>query len=97
MGIDQATVKITGLNNRFFNRGLGDFVEHHALDDNAWSWAQDFQQMPRDGFTFAVFVGCEIQGVNFFQLRLQVFDDIFFVFRNDIQGRKPVIDIHAKA
>ena len=44
------------------NGGLGDFVEHHPMHGYAWldGRLEVFDEVPADGLSLAVFVGCQI-------------------------------------
>ena len=49
--------------------------------------------MPGDRFTFAVTIGCEIEGINVFEFALEFGDFFLFVGVNHIVGVKIVVDI----
>ena len=50
------------------NGGLGDFVEHHPMHGHAWldGRLEVFDEVPTDGLSLAVFVGCQIDGTGLF-------------------------------
>ena len=83
--IDQVVGQRRRLIDGFANRLFGDLVEHHAMHvfvfENA-ALAQQFDQMPGDGFAFAIRVSGKIQSAGFFQ-RLDDGVNVAFIFLND--------------
>ena len=70
-----------------FKGGFGDFVEGDAF--GVLGQLEDFQQVPRDGFAFAVFIGREPDGVCGFGGFLEFGDDLFVSgvnFIGDVKG-----------
>ena len=57
-----------------FNGFAGDFREGHAVDGNLGF--QNLFEVPGDRFTFAVTIGCEVEGVNVFEFAFE-FGDFF--------------------
>ena len=68
LGIDHVLRNFTRIGDGFQHRVAGDLVEHHAhhlLVLQELLVLEDFHQVPRNGFTLAVRVGREIDGVGF--------------------------------
>ena len=81
---------------RFLNRALGNFAEGHALEAFRIT-TNDFAQMPRDGFSLAVTVGRQINGVGVFGVLLQFFENFFFARQHFITRFPTMIGINAHA
>ena len=64
LGADHGHVDGAGVFDGFFESGFGDFVEGDAV--GFFGEFQDFEEVPRDGFAFAVFIGREPDGVGLF-------------------------------
>ena len=70
-------IQFARLLKRLTNRILRNFVKHYTAV--AFVITTDhFPQVPRNGFPFAVKVGCEIDVVCFFSKLLQLVNDFFF-------------------
>ena len=74
-----------------FNGFAGDFGEGHAVDGNLGF--QNLFEVPGDRFTFAVTIGCEVEGVNVFEFAFEFGDFFLFIGVNHIVGVKIVVDI----
>ena len=72
--VDQVQVDVTQFAEGTLNGFPGDFGEGHAVD--GYLGLEDFLQVPCDGFTFAVTIGCQVERVYFFELALE-FGDLF--------------------
>jgi hypothetical protein len=66
-------------------------VEHHALDGNLG--LQHLKQVPRDGLAFAVFIGCEVELVGFFEGPLEFGDRFLLAVRHHVVGLEAVLDV----
>ena len=79
--VDKIEVDVSRMGNGIEDGGLGDFMENNALG----FLRIDFQhlcQVPRDGFSLAVLIGCEPHGLTFPGLCAKFFDHVFLVVRN---------------
>ena len=68
LGIDERLRKQTWVLNGFSDGPLGDLMEHHAIHRLVFqqvSFFQKFIEMPRNGLSFAVRVGCQIDCIGF--------------------------------
>ena len=70
---------------------LGDLVEHHA--PHRYFRLQVLNEVPRDRFTLAVFVGREIQGGCFFQRCPELSHDLSSAFCEFVGGFESIVDI----
>ena len=62
---------------------LGDFVEHNAVGLLLVE-AEHLAEVPRDGFSLAVLIGCQPYLLGFLGLRTQVCHQLGLLFRNFI-------------
>ena len=94
LGVHEVHVHRTGVLDGLEDRTLGDFVEDDAfrLIDRE---TQHFGQVPCDGLSFAVFIGCEPYG---FRLREfgEFIDDLLLVSRNLVDGLEPFVDVDSE-
>ena len=99
LGVHEVLVDIDGMLERFLNRGLGDFVEHHTSDGfSALAAALKlFLDVPADRFAFAVRVSRHIDHVGVFRGRLQLPDHLFFAGDHLVCGLEVVVEIDADA
>ena len=74
-----------------FNGFAGDFGEGHAVNGNLGF--QNLFEVPGDRFTFAVTIGCEVEGIHVFEFAFEFGDFFLFVGVNHIVGVKIVVDI----
>ena len=74
--VDQVQVDVAQFAEGALNGFPGDFGEGHAVD--GYLGLEDFLQVPCDGFTFAVTIGCQVERVYFFELALE-FGDLFLL------------------
>ena len=72
----------------------GDLVKHQAMDGH--SRLQDFAKMPADGFPLAVFIRCQIEVGGILQEFLELADLFYLIFRDDVDGGKSFLDVHAQ-
>ena len=81
------------INGRFSN-----FMEYHPVNWSAWfdSRLQIFDEMPTDGFTFTVFVGCEIDRAGVLHQAPELFDDLGPTLREFVGGLEVVINIDSQ-
>ena len=84
-------VNITQFPEGAFNGFAGDFGEGHAVDGNLGF--QNLFEVPGDRFTFAVTIGCEVEGIHVFEFAFEFGDFFLFVGVNHIVGVKIVVDI----
>ena len=88
MGIDIVRVFQSGL-----DRTSGNFVELDTLDIISFL-LDDFGDVPGDGFTFAVRVGREEDGLSFGRRFLQILHDFFFALDDLIARGEVVFFVH---
>ena len=67
LGVDQSTIDLARIFDRFLDRFLGDFVKNEPMDGDFW--LQNLVQVPTNRFSFAVFVRREIEAVGVFESR----------------------------
>ena len=76
--------------------GFGsDFVE----DDTASLLGlelEGFAQVPSDGFSFAVFIGSEVDEVGLLSCSLEFAHEALFLLGDDILGAELILDIHTE-
>ena len=89
------TIEFAGIVECGENRLLGDLVEHHSLYWNPR--VQYFEKMPRDRFTFAVFIGCEIELVAFLKQGLELLNLVLLIRGHDIERLEVVLDVDPHA
>ena len=73
----------------------GDLVE----DDTAgllWLELEGFAQMPSDGFSFAVFIGSEVDEVGFLCCGFEFAHQALLVLGDDVLGAEVILYIHAE-
>ena len=90
LGVEQVDVEVARMIQRLMYGTGGDFVELDTLDVRIFV-LQEFGDVPRDGFPFAVGVGGEEDGVHLGSRVAQGLHDLFlalddFVFRGEIVG-----------
>ena len=66
LGVNPIDIQFARLFKGLTNSVFGDLIEHHAAV-TLFIAADDFPQVPGNGFPFAVKVGCEIDVVSFFR------------------------------
>ena len=71
-------------------------MEHHPLDVDVGLWRQDFEQVPGDGLSLAVFVCGEKQLVGLFEQLLQLAYLGALVGGNHIQRFEIVVDVDSQ-
>ena len=89
--IDQAIVERSWIVDCLINCSLGDFVEHHPLYGHLG--LEVLEQVPANGLTLAVFVGCEIELARIFQQRPKVFDNNLAALGEFVGWFEAVVDI----
>ena len=95
LGVHQAKVQRAGLGDGLGNGGRGDLVKDHALD---WDLGvEHLLEVPRDGLALAVFVGGEVELVDFFEGRLQFRDNLLAVVRHDVDRFEVVVDVDTQS
>ena len=94
LGVHHGAVHIARIVQRVFDGFRRDFVEHHALDRHLG--LERLHQMPCDGLTLAILIGCEIQGVGFLQRALELGNGFLLVSVNDVIRFEPVFDVNAE-
>ena len=93
LGIHQIIIDLTGMRDGFFDYLLGDLVKCHTPGFGIRQ-IQQFFQMPGNGLTLTVRVGCEIDGLRGSRSCLQFLDQVFLSLDRDIAGRKISLQIH---
>ena len=95
LGVDQIHVDRAGLLDGFEDGPLGDFVEDDTLG-LVNGETQHFGQVPCDGFSFAVFIGREPDGLGLLGQRRKFLDNLAFVARNFIDRFVVLVQIDAE-
>ena len=57
LGLDKIVIYVGSVCDGLLNRLFGDLIENHATDRNLG--LEHFEQVPGNGLTFAVLIGCE--------------------------------------
>ena len=94
LGVDEVEVDVARMGEGVAHRRLGDFVKHYSLRGGRVE-AEDFREVPGDGFSFAVFIRCEPDRVGLFGGRLQFLDHLLLVGGYLVDGREVAVDVHA--
>ena len=94
LGVDQVHIDRARLLDGFQNRPLGDFVEDDALGPVDGE-TQHFGQVPCDGFSFAVLIGGEPDGLRLGQFR-EFVDHFLLVAGDFVYGLVAFSDIDAE-
>lgn len=95
LGIHEVHVYLARIAYRIEYRIFGNFVEH----DPAGAFPvkpECLAQMPRDGLSLAVLIGCQPHGLRRVGGLFKVGDNLFLVCRNYIFGPEPVLHVHAE-
>ena len=81
------------------NGGLGDFVEHHPMhgDTRLDSRLEVFDEVPADGLSLAVFVGCEINRTGLLGEYSQLLDDLGAALSQLVGGLEMVVHVDGHA
>ena len=95
LGVDQIHVDRARVLDGVENRPLGDFVEYDALG-LVHGETQHFGQVPCDGLSFAVFIGCEPDGLGLLRELPQLVDHLLLVARYFVDGLEPLRDVDAE-
>ena len=93
--IDEVDIDVARCLDGVQDGALCDFVE----DDAARACRvepEDLCQMPRDGFSLAVFIGCEPHGLGLGCFALELGDELALVGGHFIVGREAVCDVYAE-
>ena len=94
LGIDHVVVNVASIVKRRFDGFLRDFVEHHALDRHFR--LERLYQMPGDGLPLAILIGCEVQGVGFFQRAFQLGHGFLLVAVDDVVRLESVFHVNSE-
>ena len=89
--VDQVQVDVAQFAEGTLNGFPSDFREGHAVDGNLG--LEDFLQVPRDGLTLAVTIGCQVERVYFFELALELGNLLLFVGVDHIVGFEAVFNV----
>ena len=93
LGIDERHINFTGVGNSLFDGVGGDFAKRHAMHGSFLGDVDGLDDMPGNGFTFAVRVCCHIDGTRSASRTTQLRDDVFFVGHDDIGGSEIMVDV----
>ena len=93
LGVHQIQRQLARIGNGFGDRVWRNLGKHYAMQGLAFeqlALAQDFGDMPGNGFAFAIQVGCQIQGVG---LGRGLGDriDMFFIALDDFIGHREIV------
>ena len=94
LGIDEVEVDVARVFDGREDGRLRDFVEHDATRFLRVE-SEHFGEVPGDGFSFAVFIGCEPNRLRLFGLCAQFVNKVFLVRRYFVLGLERV-EVHAK-
>ena len=75
LGIHQIHVQMTRRLDSTQNSWLGNFVEHDTVCF-LFVQSQHLTQVPADGFSLAVFIGCQPDFLSLLRIRFQIFDEL---------------------
>ena len=92
--VDQIDVQVTGICRRFQDGRLGDLVEYHPLDRDAWF--QGFQQMPGDCLALAVTIRGQVELVDVFEQALELADGALLLRADDVERFEVGVDIDSE-
>ena len=93
--VHEVRIQVTRVVERALDRFLRDFVEHHAA--NGHLRLEHLEEVPRNGLTLAVLIGCEEEFVGFLEEFLE-FGDLFLLVRvHHVIGRKTLVDVDGEA
>ena len=81
LGIDETHVDGSRVFESVFNRMVSDFVKGDAMCFGFWE-IEDLFEMPGNGFSFTIFIGCEIDSFGFSSSGFEFFHD-FAGFERD--------------
>ena len=70
-------------------------MEHHASGRNLR--IQYFKKVPGNGFSFAVFIGSEVEGVSLFQQLFEISNGYLAAFAFYVEGLKAIINVNTNA
>ena len=81
------------------NGGLGDFVEHHPMHGHTGldRRLEVFDEVPTDGLTLSVFVGCQIDGTGLLGENSQLLDDLGATLGQFVGGLEVVVHVDGHA
>ena len=96
LGVDQVGVDAAGMLDGLLDGILGDLVENNAAGMVVLQ-AQDIEQMPGDGFSFAVFIGSQPDGLGLAGGLGQFADQFLLVGRKFVQRLESMIYIYAES
>ena len=96
LGVDQLHVDGSGALNTVLHGVLGNLVECNAILLIRVK-PQNIGKMPRNGFSFAVRVGCEIDEIALFGSRLDFLDKLFLALDDLVLGLEIVLDVHTQS
>ena len=96
MSINKQLIEFTRIGKRFTDCWRSDLMEHHAIHRHVLRRLQYLQQMPRDGFTFAILIGCEIERVSVLQCTTKFGNRVLLLVVHLVIGLEVVIGINAQ-
>ena len=95
LGVDKVLVHVSRVLNGIQYGVFCNFVEHNSLRVLRLE-SQIVLEVPGYGFSLAVFIGCQIDGVCLCGQSLKVCNHLFLVCRNLIFGLEPVFYVYAQ-
>ena len=95
LGVHQVQVDLARMLDGAQDSVLGDFVEDDAPRVFGLQ-SQHLVQVPGDGLSLAVLIGCEPDGFGFGRFFLQVGDELLLVCRNFVLRLEVVVDVDAE-
>ena len=94
LGVDEVGVQLAGVLGGGEDGGLGDLVEHHALDGDLG--LEHLEEMPGDRLTLAVGVRREQELIHPRELLLELGDLLLLVGADHVDGLEVVLRVHAQ-
>ena len=89
--VNQVQIDVAQFAEGTLNGFPGDFGEGHAVD--GYLGLEDFLQVPGDGLTLAVPIGCQVERVYFFKLALELGNLLLLVRVDHIVGFEAVFNV----
>ena len=95
LGLDQVVVDRARAFQRLVDCVAGDLVEDEPLERHFRP--QQRQEVPADGFAFAILVRCEVNVLRLLDRRLHLADEFLLVLRNDVERLEVRVHVDARA
>ena len=90
----QSFIDLARVGQSILNGLFGDFVEHQSVDGHFGF--EDFEKVPRNGLSFAVFVRRQVELVHVFQKIFEFINLFLLVGRHDVDRGEILINIDSQ-